>query len=150
MTIAQFKARLRQQGKTVRQWADENGFPPSAVYRVIGGIDKANFGRAHDIAVAISTPQSQQQGTAFDLAARLTPENIAVMRSAADQASGNDAERLVVLLACAEELIASDLSADDLHFISCYIHMCRCQRPSQIYGVLSAARLRVNPEAPTA
>lgn len=52
-TTTQFKARLRMQGKTIRQWALEHNFPPAAVYRVIGGIDKANFGRAHDIAVAI-------------------------------------------------------------------------------------------------
>lgn len=46
-----FKTRLRSQGKTIRQWAEENGFPPGAVYRVLNGIDKAHFGRAHDIAV---------------------------------------------------------------------------------------------------
>ncbi|MFB9159921.1 DNA-binding protein [Chromobacterium violaceum] len=51
MTVQRFKAWLRSQGKTIRQWAEENGFPPSAVYRVLNGVDKANFGRAHDIAV---------------------------------------------------------------------------------------------------
>ncbi|MBP4049206.1 DNA-binding protein [Chromobacterium violaceum] len=51
MTVQRFKAWLRSQGKTIRQWAEENDFPPSAVYRVLNGVDKANFGRAHDIAV---------------------------------------------------------------------------------------------------
>lgn len=51
MTVQSFKARLRSQGKTIRQWAEENGFPPTSVYRVLNGVDKANFGRAHDIAV---------------------------------------------------------------------------------------------------
>ncbi len=51
MTVQSFKARLRSQGKTIRQWAEENGFPPPSVYRVLNGVDKANFGRAHDIAV---------------------------------------------------------------------------------------------------
>lgn len=52
MTAQSFKSRLRSQGKTIRQWAKENGFPPESVYRVLNGVDKANFGRAHDIAVA--------------------------------------------------------------------------------------------------
>ena len=51
LTTPRFKALLRSQGKTIRQWAVENGFPPNAVYRVLNGVDKANFGRALDIAV---------------------------------------------------------------------------------------------------
>lgn len=51
MTAQTFKARLRSQGKTIRQWSAENGFPAEAVYRVLNGVDKANFGRAHEIAV---------------------------------------------------------------------------------------------------
>jgi len=52
MNATSFKTQLRRQGKTIRQWAVENKFPPTAVYRVLNGIDKANFGRAHNIAVA--------------------------------------------------------------------------------------------------
>lgn len=52
MTVHRFKAWLRSQGKTINQWAKENGFPPASVYRVLNGVDKGNFGRAHDIAVA--------------------------------------------------------------------------------------------------
>tara|TARA_R110002049_G_scaffold83938_12_gene213713 strand:+ start:3277 stop:3468 length:192 start_codon:yes stop_codon:yes gene_type:complete len=59
MTAETFKRRLLSQGKTIRSWADENGFPPEAVYRVLNGVDKANFGRAHEIAVraGIKSPE---------------------------------------------------------------------------------------------
>ncbi|HDR9585235.1 TPA: DNA-binding protein [Burkholderia stabilis] len=49
MTVQGFKSWLRSQGKTIRQWAEENQFPPNAVYRALNGVDKGNFGRAHDI-----------------------------------------------------------------------------------------------------
>ncbi|WP_322080255.1 DNA-binding protein [Burkholderia cenocepacia] len=58
MTVTNFKASLRSQGKTIRQWAEENKFPPSAVYRVLNGVDKAHFGRAHDIAVKAGIKQT--------------------------------------------------------------------------------------------
>ncbi|HRD34058.1 MAG TPA: DNA-binding protein [Rhodocyclaceae bacterium] len=61
MTVAQFKTLLRRQGKTIREWADERGFPPRAVYRVLNGLDKAHFGRAHDIAVAAGIKAGDQQ-----------------------------------------------------------------------------------------
>lgn len=52
MTVPKFKAWLKSQGKTIGQWADENGFPPSSVYRALNGVDKGHYGRAHDILVA--------------------------------------------------------------------------------------------------
>lgn len=58
MTSNQVKSRLRRQGKTITQWAAEHGFPRAAVYRVLNGIDKAYFGRAHDIAVELGLKQS--------------------------------------------------------------------------------------------
>lgn len=61
MTPSSFKALLRQQGKTIREWADERGFPPRAVYRVLNGLDKAHFGRAHEIAVAAGIKSGDQQ-----------------------------------------------------------------------------------------
>lgn len=51
MTSASFKARLRAQGKTITQWAEENGFKRLDVYRVLNGVYKAHYGTAHDIAV---------------------------------------------------------------------------------------------------
>ncbi len=61
MTPSTFKASLRRQGKTIRQWAEEHGFPVRAVYRVLNGLDKANFGRAHDIAIAIGLKATDPQ-----------------------------------------------------------------------------------------
>lgn len=52
MTIQSFKTWLRSQGKTIRQWAIENGFPPGAVYRALNGVEKGHFGQAHAILVA--------------------------------------------------------------------------------------------------
>lgn len=61
MSVQTFKSLLRSQGKTIRQWAEENGFPPVAVYRVLNGVDKANFGRAHDIAVRAGIKSTPDQ-----------------------------------------------------------------------------------------
>lgn len=60
MTSDQVKSRLRRQGKTITKWAEENGYPRVAVYRVLNGIDKANFGRAHDIAVKLGLKTPEQ------------------------------------------------------------------------------------------
>lgn len=51
MTVQSFKSRLRSQGKTIRQWAEENNFPPNAVYRVLNGFEKGCYGQAHAILV---------------------------------------------------------------------------------------------------
>ncbi|MHB1053487.1 MAG: helix-turn-helix domain-containing protein [Thiobacillus sp.] len=52
MTAAIFKARLRAQGKTIGQWADEKGFDRLIVYRTLSGTLKGNFGTSHHILVA--------------------------------------------------------------------------------------------------
>lgn len=70
MTIQSFKTRLRNQGKTIRQWAVDNGFPPSAVYRALNGIEKGHFGQAHAILVAAGIKQADaEQAGAERLAA---------------------------------------------------------------------------------
>lgn len=51
MTPQQVKAKLRSQGITITQWSESHGYPRNAVYRVLNGIEKAAYGRAHDIAV---------------------------------------------------------------------------------------------------
>jgi gp16 family phage-associated protein len=53
MTPQQVKQQLQAEGKTLTQWAAENGYQRSAVYRVMGGFDKAHYGRAHEIAVKL-------------------------------------------------------------------------------------------------
>ena len=47
-----FKAQLKRQGKTIRQWAEENGFSAAAVYRTLNGVEKGHYGQAHAILVA--------------------------------------------------------------------------------------------------
>lgn len=59
MTPAQIKTRLRQQGKTITQWATENGYARDSVYRVLNGVDKAHYGRAHEIAVKLGLKSEQ-------------------------------------------------------------------------------------------
>ena len=53
MTPQQVKQQLQAEGKTLTQWVAENGYQRSAVYRVMGGFDKAHYGRAHEIAVKL-------------------------------------------------------------------------------------------------
>lgn len=53
LTAEQIKLNFRATGKTLTQWAEEHGFNRNAVYRVINGFDKAHYGRAHEIAVAL-------------------------------------------------------------------------------------------------
>lgn len=49
----QVRQQLRQRGQTLTAWAEERGFHRDAVYRVLNGKDKAHYGRAHEIAVAL-------------------------------------------------------------------------------------------------
>lgn len=51
MTPDQIKKSLREQGKTITDWARERGYPRAEVYRVLNGQSKAYYGRAHSIAV---------------------------------------------------------------------------------------------------
>lgn len=60
MTPAQVKSKFRREGKTFTQWATEQGYPRNAVYRVLNGFDKANYGRAHDIAVKLGLKNPDQ------------------------------------------------------------------------------------------
>lgn len=53
LTPDQVKERFRARGLTITQWAKEHGYPRNAVYRALNGFDKAQYGRAHEIAVAL-------------------------------------------------------------------------------------------------
>lgn len=63
-TVDDFRNWLRSQGKTVSQWAREHEFPLAAVYRVLGGQNKAYYGQAHAIAVAagLKVPPQEDAG----------------------------------------------------------------------------------------
>lgn len=54
------KNRLRAQGKTITQWAEEHQYPRAAVYRVLNGVDKCHYGRAHEIAVKLGLKSAAQ------------------------------------------------------------------------------------------
>lgn len=61
LTPDQVKTAMRTRGETTTQWAATHGYPAWAVYRVLNGIDKCHYGRAHEIAVKLGLkPQSQQ------------------------------------------------------------------------------------------
>ena len=53
LTADQVKEKFRRAGKTITQWALENGYTRNEVYRVLNGRAKAHYGKAHDIAVKL-------------------------------------------------------------------------------------------------
>jgi gp16 family phage-associated protein len=53
LTAEQVKERFRLNGWTFTNWAKENGYARNDVYRVLNGQLKANYGKAHDIAVKL-------------------------------------------------------------------------------------------------
>ncbi|EPA6640195.1 DNA-binding protein [Serratia bockelmannii] len=59
-TPDQVKQQFRQNGWTFTQWATENGYSPTDVYRVLNGLTKAKYGKGHDIAVklGLKTPNT--------------------------------------------------------------------------------------------
>lgn len=59
LTPNQVKQRFRAAGMTVTQWAEDHGYTRNAVYRVLNGFDKANYGKAHEIAVALGIKSSE-------------------------------------------------------------------------------------------
>ena len=60
LTADQVKERFRQAGITFTQWAEENGYTRNEVYRVLNGQAKANYGRAHEIAVKLGLKAQAQ------------------------------------------------------------------------------------------
>lgn len=64
LTPEQVKQRFKQRGITVTQWSEENGFKRNAVYRVLNGFDKAHYGQAHDIAVALGIKATEESAAA--------------------------------------------------------------------------------------
>jgi gp16 family phage-associated protein len=60
MTSQQVKANLSAQGLTVKQWAKQNGYDSETVYKVLQGVRKCNYGRGHEIAVALGLKPKPQ------------------------------------------------------------------------------------------
>ncbi|PIQ27214.1 DNA-binding protein [bacterium (Candidatus Blackallbacteria) CG18_big_fil_WC_8_21_14_2_50_49_26] len=53
LTREEARHALLMQGKTIRQWARENGFNEKTVYAVMHGLNKGNYGAAHNVAVLL-------------------------------------------------------------------------------------------------
>ncbi len=65
MTPQQIKQKFRREGKTFAAWAEEHGYEPNRVYRVLNGIDKGHYGQAHEIAVKLGLKTThEKQATA--------------------------------------------------------------------------------------
>lgn len=62
-TPEQVKQRLRMQGKTITEWANDRGYTRNEVYRVLNGQAKAHYGKAHQIAVELGMKPSAGKPT---------------------------------------------------------------------------------------
>lgn len=60
-TPEQVKQEFISQGITVATWAENHGFIPQEVYKILNGQSKGNFGRAHQIAVALGLKPAPKQ-----------------------------------------------------------------------------------------
>lgn len=58
MTPEELKHNFNLRGITFRKWAEENGYPPIEVYKVINGLSKAKRGQGHEIAVKLGLKPS--------------------------------------------------------------------------------------------
>jgi gp16 family phage-associated protein len=61
LTPDQVRQQMRQRGQTLTQWAAARGYSREAVYRVLNGKDKAHYGRAHEIAVALGLKLPEEE-----------------------------------------------------------------------------------------
>lgn len=64
LTAEQVKQRFKSRGKTITAWAEENGYTRNEVYRVLNGQAKANYGKAHDIAVKLGLKVAEADAAA--------------------------------------------------------------------------------------
>ncbi len=55
-TPNEIKHRLREDGKTLRSFAKENGFKYRTVSDVVRGIRKGNFGEGRKVRIALGLP----------------------------------------------------------------------------------------------
>lgn len=56
LTPNEIKHRLRQQGKTLKSWAEEHGFNYRTVSDTVRGLRKGNFGECRDVRKALGLP----------------------------------------------------------------------------------------------
>lgn len=55
-TANEIKHRLRTQGKTLKDWAAENGFNYRTVTDTLAGLRKGNFGEGREVRIALGLP----------------------------------------------------------------------------------------------
>ena len=55
-TPNEIKHRLRMQGKTLKSWAEENGFSYRTVTDTLRGLRKGNFGEGREVRIALGLP----------------------------------------------------------------------------------------------
>lgn len=60
LTPDEVKRSFRSKGVTFTEWAKSRGYPRHEVYRVLNGVSKAHYGRAHQIAIDLGLKSSQQ------------------------------------------------------------------------------------------
>lgn len=53
LTSSQVKTKLRDQGVTLKEWAEANGFAYDTVSCVVRGVHRATYGEGHRIAVQL-------------------------------------------------------------------------------------------------
>lgn len=50
ISIEKLKENFAKEGKTLAQWARDNGYAPRDVYLIVGGQRKGNYGKGFEIA----------------------------------------------------------------------------------------------------
>lgn len=53
LSAAEIKTRLREQGMTLKQWAEQKGYPYDTVSCVVRGVNRGTYGLGHRIAVGL-------------------------------------------------------------------------------------------------
>lgn len=56
LTPNEVKHRLRQQGLTLKSWAEQNGYRYRTVSDVMRGHRRGNYGEGRDVAIALGLP----------------------------------------------------------------------------------------------
>lgn len=64
MNGLEVKRRLHAQGKSLRQWADEHGYPYHLVSNVVRGINKGTFGKGYEVAIKLGMQSKPQKEAA--------------------------------------------------------------------------------------
>lgn len=61
--ISRVRAEFNQAGRSISDWARENGFEPSLVYSILAGKNHATRGKSHEISVKLGLKTPLQRAT---------------------------------------------------------------------------------------